>query len=461
MINSLLAIFIIIAWGYIILDIFDIKNNPLNNFGLKASISTGIGLGSYSCLFFIWLFLFNTTNFFPLFISILFILTTTFWFKKKYNTFILNTSSNAQNKEKLHILIRIALFCGILFAILCFTTQILNEPHGELDAIGIWNYKARFFFRAENWTDLFNVNVAHKDYPLLIPSLISGIYTLIGKESIFVSIFVAATFTFSIPTLIYSSINIIKNNINASLVTLFFLMIPSYIERGAQQLADVPLALYILSTVVLLAQNKKFLSERSNLILAGLTSGFALWTKNEGLLFLLVLILVFSYRNWIKKITKLKYFIIGIAPILFVYLSFKIGFPFKNDLFSRIELSKAIAQILDIERHKLISYRFSRLIKDILQVAWPFLPILFLITTKKCIKLNQLKKNIKFFLVPSITLLGYYCIYLISYVDLNWHLQTSLYRLFIQIIPSFLFAIGISIDSDNIKEYFLTKKRTD
>ena len=64
----------------------------------------------------------------------------------------------------------------------------------------------------------------------------------------------------------------------------------SFLQRGTLQYADVPLAFFILSAVLLLVlYDASERPQRGLLVLSGLAAGLAAWTKNEGLLLLLVL----------------------------------------------------------------------------------------------------------------------------------------------------------------------------
>ena len=65
----------------------------------------------------------------------------------------------------------------------------------------------------------------------------------------------------------------------------------AFVMLGAAQYADVPLAFFILASVLLLALDDA--AEQSSpglVLLAGLCAGLAAWTKNEGLLFLVVML---------------------------------------------------------------------------------------------------------------------------------------------------------------------------
>ncbi len=66
---------------------------------------------------------------------------------------------------------------------------------------------------------------------------------------------------------------------------------PFLIEQGTTQCADVPLGFFFLSSLVLLCLHEEQPRGSFGLTaLAGMMAGFAAWTKNEGLLFLCIVI---------------------------------------------------------------------------------------------------------------------------------------------------------------------------
>ena len=62
--------------------------------------------------------------------------------------------------------------------------QAGTEPNGEWDAFAVWNLQARFLYRgsAGAWTNIFDPAVTNGGYPLLLPGLVNGAWTVVGDE---------------------------------------------------------------------------------------------------------------------------------------------------------------------------------------------------------------------------------------------------------------------------------------
>ena len=77
---------------------------------------------------------------------------------------------------------------------------------------------------------------------------------------------------------------------------------PYFLIHGASQYADVPLGFFFLATLTLFCLQDRFPKHsRGVLVLAWMTAGMAAWTKNEGLLFLLAIVVArfaVSRRDW-------------------------------------------------------------------------------------------------------------------------------------------------------------------
>src|SRR5678816_2584801 len=97
---------------------------------------------------------------------------------------------------------------------------------------------------------------------------------------------------------------------------LILLATTGFLTDGPWQYADVPLAFYYLAAfaTLLLADAE---SRGRIVAMAGLAAGFAAWTKDEGLLFALVLSLAVVGWRW----TALRAFAAGAAaPVAIVLL---------------------------------------------------------------------------------------------------------------------------------------------
>jgi hypothetical protein len=174
------------------------------------------------------------------------------------------------------------------------------------------------------------------------------------------------------------------------------------------------------------------------LFLAGLSSGLAAWTKNEGVLFLIAAVIgqffaIVPRRGLSIFLARMTAFFKGALPMLLILAYFKLRLAPAGDLFA--------ADLLHPRGGLFIADRFFRAAVDFGQ--WPiiFLPILVLSGLLFGIKINPEDKSsiIASTVTLTVVLLGYYGIFLITPHDAGWHVSTSLDRLFLQIWPSAIF----------------------
>src|SRR5262249_278244 len=90
----------------------------------------------------------------------------------------------------------------------------------------------------------------------------------------------------------------------------------SFIAQAAFQYADIPLAFFLLACVAMLAIAERDAWTSKTLTLAGLAAGFAAWTKNEGLAFVLVAALAVLWRARRAALPFFPGAILGIAVTL-------------------------------------------------------------------------------------------------------------------------------------------------
>jgi len=175
---------------------------------------------------------------------------------------------------------------------------MFRNPHGLWDAWAIWNLRARFLFRgAAHWTDAFSPDLfwSSPDYPPAVPGMIANAWKFVGGESLWAPM--ALALLFGAATLITLVIGLHKlSGPRAAIVGgLCLLGTPLFITHGASQYADLPAAFFMLAALLcLLLHDVPTFSHRNRLIWAGLFAALAAWTKNEGLLFLVV---VFAVRG--------------------------------------------------------------------------------------------------------------------------------------------------------------------
>jgi hypothetical protein len=226
------------------------------------------------------------------------------------------------------------------------------------------------------------------------------------------------------------------------------------VRWGAAQYADVPLAFFFLATATLFVwhDGRETAGRKRGLgllLLAGLTTGLCAWTKNEGLLFAAIVIvlrpLIVWFRQGQNQATREGFALFaGAAPVLAVVLVFKLQVPIANDLIAGQQAEALLPRLLDPVRHVMI---LKSLTASFMQVAHGFvvvLPICVLL-------LGRRRGGARDALFPAaigiLMLAGYYATYLVTPHDLAWHLASSVDRLIVQLWPTLVAAMFLSMRS--------------
>jgi hypothetical protein len=210
----------------------------------------------------------------------------------------------------------------------------------------------------------------------------------------------------------------------------------------------VPLGFYFLAVLfILLSASGTLPSVKKKLFLiAGLFAGSAAWTKNEGILFLLVTSFVFfatllKPQIFRQRKSELFYFSLGVLPFLLVLLYFKISLAPTNDIMQG-QGSGTLGRLLEIERWQLTLKAFFN---EMLHLGNGLMLILFLYLILLGVQKNKagLYSLIRPALVLFIVLSGYFLTYIImQYQDiagLKRHLNDmSIKRLYLQLLPAAL-----------------------
>lgn len=174
-----------------------------------------------------------------------------------------------------------------------FISMTCWEVFGGWDARFIWNLKAKFFFRSPSeWMGMFQpeLNFSHPDYPLLIPGSIAWGWNWAGKEILIWPALVAFLFTVCTGFLIFWYLLSYVSAWSGFLAYSYFLATGAYQFWSPAQYADIPVCFFMTAaTVTLLAavrdRDNSAHTQKPLFFLAGLLTGMAAWTKNEGLFF--------------------------------------------------------------------------------------------------------------------------------------------------------------------------------
>jgi hypothetical protein len=333
------------------------------------------------------------------------------------------------------------------------------EPYGGWDGWAIWNMHARMMFRGgPTWTRLLEasqLNWTHPDYPLLVSASVARVWAWAGAESAFASGLVSGVFAGATVALLVAAVAKVRQTLLGLIGGLLLLATPFFVTFSTNEHADIPLAAFMLATVVL-AINADYDPKHIGLrVLAGLFAAAAAWTKNEGLLFAFVFAGVWvaielrrgsgSRRNSALFLAALG---VGLVPVF--YFKFFLAPP--NDLLAGGDLFGRLAQVLDGGRHRMI---LSALWRDGARFGeWhtvPYVAMALPFFAWRCRRRLHPRETIAP-LVLVLMLVGYYAVYLLTPQDLAWHLDSSLVRLLLQLWPIGLLCWGLTVPSIDLPD---------
>ena len=147
---------------------------------------------------------------------------------------------------------------GVVFVVSLLSTAnyLLRRRQGDWDAWMMYNRAARFIhFDQANWRESFSEQmhpIFHADYPLLLAGSIAAGWELVGGDSSAVPMIQSALFAVACVGLAAGALALVKSIGQAALAVAFLWGIPVFVNEGARQMADVPMAFYVLATGILL-----------------------------------------------------------------------------------------------------------------------------------------------------------------------------------------------------------------
>ncbi|MCC7193236.1 MAG: glycosyltransferase family 39 protein [Phycisphaeraceae bacterium] len=377
---------------------------------------------------------------------------------------------------------------AVLLLFFCRSAQQLwSQPFGDFDAVSIWNVRARFLYRAGmNWRDSFVASV-HSDYPLNLPLSIERLWRYAGHETLLAPTGIALLSMAAVIAILFAAVRQTVGTTRACAAVMALLALPLFLGVGTIQYADVPIAALMLGSVTALWMATASPAAGRWIALSGVMAGAAAWTKNEGLLWTLALgvgvVIAELFRSngtasdhaassppvtrinrGVKVLRHVLAFGLGALPFLAVVFWMKLSLSATNDVLKEQNRTNTLERIFDLDRHAEI---FRGVWQHLLwpadhyggtaSVRWPghfVLWVLAVYVLAAGVSLRGRWPAMTATLAAlSITLAGFYGIYLITPHDLYYHIANSITRLFLQLYPIILlviFSITRPMSRDNL-----------
>lgn len=419
---------------------------------LQASLALGMGVGASSLSYYVWRLLVGPPRL-PYVVA-----DAACWLVAAAVLFAIGPRRGSRvcgGTLRASSLLLLALGAALAVAVgvflVCFATEYRLSPHGDWDAWVIWNCRARFLDRAgPDWAYTFSPIGWHSDYPLLLPSAVARLWAYAGNETTVAPAAVALAFALGTIGTLVSSVALLRGLAQGLIAGIVLLGYRQWMRAPATQLADVPLGFFMLATVVLLALRDRAPEQGIGAaLLAGGSAGFAAWTKNEGLLFLLVVAasrLAFTGWNRAFRRHEVAAFAFGALVPLGALASFKSLLAPTNDLVGGQGIEETLARLTDGSRYALVGRAFIGYLAMIGPGLLALLVAYALLVGFRSRSAGRPAATTGG-LVLALMLAGYVFVYVTTPREPLEHVANSLGRLLVQLWPLGLFAFFLAVPS--------------
>ena len=461
MFGLILSLLISIATGFLLTCVlWPWPKGVKGSLALRLSLSVGLGFGISSCVFFLCMILFgpSVTAFLSAELALLVYLAVVlgYLFMTSKGSTAPAGHTSAPAGSKVTWIALGALLVLLVMGIVSFAILASLKPHGDWDAWVSWNLRARFLFRGETlWQRAFSPLVprACPAYPVFLSGLVARCWHYAGRDTVAGPILAAVLFTFGIVGLTFAALHLLRGRTNALLAAAVLLGTPFLLLHGVSQYADVPVAFFFLATVVLLVLSNRLDDARYGLLaLAGLMCGLAAYTKHEGLLFLLgllVIAVVALIRSADRKshLKRIGVFVAGLALPLGLLVYFKtVMAPSGDYMTAGLAGGEVLRRLGDLSRYGHIARAFVSQLFEVRR--WCVLPVVlpfYLLLTGTQVDERDRAGLSTIVWLLAFMLFGHFVMFLITHDNLEWHVKWSLDRLLLQLWPTVVFTFFLVV----------------
>lgn len=449
-IKLIFAILVIIAIGRSLLKlIIKDRNIPLSE---QSALSFGLGVGALSIGMFLLSFIGLAIN-----LPNILLLATPFliyliWDKKFKFGHIFDIENKMIDLNALQII----LIIFILFITFLVFSDALIQPMTRWDERVVWGLKAKILYYDEGiYSKSFldaDIIHPHKNYPLLIPLIESWIYNVLGNVDDRLVKIIFPLFFISLLLIFYSSQRNFFSKTYSLIFTTFLASMPFIIvsplpvpdagSGAASGYADVPLSFFYFTATIYLYMWMTDTSKNNRLKISAIFSMFMIFTKTEGIILffgnLSVFIIFILFNVQDRNIRNLSIFL-SPTVLLIPWFIFQQNLP--NDFIFQYSISRFVQNLYRLQP---ILIYFLKIFFNPLN--WSVLWILFFLSTIFTIRFTSKKPIIYLFLIISFQLFAIILMYILTpYESVEFHIETSMNRMLMHIIPTITFLVSIQI----------------
>jgi hypothetical protein len=339
------------------------------------------------------------------------------------------------------------------FAILLLDAGAIRGcfPHGEWDAQFIWNIRGKFLAGGPNvWraattasVDGVPAGVAHPDYPLLVSSFAGRAWALDDGFDPAIPFAAGVLFAVSLVCVLAGGLARVTSEAAGLIAAAALLGCELFASWSAAQYADIPVALYALSSIATLAWARVRDWALPLLLLSGFFAGAAAWTKNEGIAFVAWLL---AAALWFGGRRAIAWVAVGAIPMIALTAAFKVFLAAPSSAGLAGSLADIAAGLGQGERWWLVLSSFAM---NLYAVApWWAHPVLLLGIAAYVLgwlPAPERNRNWRLLVASLGLLLTDAAVLLTTPHKLDWNLNTATDRLVLQVLPCLIFVVSMSM----------------
>jgi len=437
-----LAVTVII--GLTLLNLLCYKFKPFSFFE-KLALSYGLGMGAVTLEMLVFYFLKIRLNISNLLLPWIPLVVLTNLFIKP------NSLHSVENREKPSLFEKI-LFMGISIEVFLAFFRALLKPLESFDSIAMYAIRSKIIYLsgeiAPNFFSVITKNYPNPDHPLLLPLSEVWVYTFLGNVGDLLVKIIFPMYFLSFLIIFYFLLKRFMSGKLAMLFTFILATIPQFNRFATIGYTDFILAYYYsIGTMFLFlwmkGRNIRFL------VLAGIFSGLAIWTKNEGIVLCMVsfvlagIFLIFNFKK--ALFGQILVFALIVALVAGPWLALRASEKLDNEVFrfSSVGLERFTDVLGKLDWIPVILYEFQKQFFG--PKKWNIIWILFLVLLVMNFK-TSFVGNMKYVSLSIILILFFYgSVYMLIPIKgpINWYLGSTISRLFIHFVPLVVFWLAM------------------
>lgn len=344
----------------------------------------------------------------------------------------------------------IILLGGILFQAFHAFFKALIKPMDSFDSIGNFAFKAKLFFMQRHIPyELFlnkSIDIQHADHPLFIPLSEAWVCMFLGKWDDLLVKALFPMFFLALLAIFYFALRRVIGKRLALVSTFFLATIPHLLNYAAIGYAEFALLMFYSASFLYIFLWVAYKRENKYLILASFLSIFAMWAKQEGVMFCLINVMMLSLFAILTRKDVKKFELRGIFYFMSIVLIFSLVWfghlnmtGLSHETINR-ETFKLSVFAKNLNRIPFILYEYEKHIFG--PKKWNISLLVFLAGLVFYFK-TAFKGHFKYITLSILlAFLGYTFVFIITPLEIRYHLRTTGSRLLLHFLPIVVFWVG-------------------